>query len=96
MTTSNIKSALTFGIGFAGGWAARSLADSPQGVGVKLMQLAINARERATKWGAVASERMEDMLAEARSRIPKDATNEVTKRATSGPGHNAPMLNEEA
>jgi len=30
-SNSNIKSLLILGVGFVGGWTARSLADSPQG-----------------------------------------------------------------
>lgn len=66
--TSNMKSILAFSVGFAGGWAARSLADSPQGVGVKLLEIAMNAKERIGRWAAVERERLEDMVAEARSR----------------------------
>jgi hypothetical protein len=70
----NMKSVLTLGVGFAGGWAARSLADSPQGVGVKLLEIAMNAKQRIGGWAAVEGERLEDMLAEARSRIEPDAS----------------------
>jgi len=66
---SNMKSLLAFGLGFAGGWAARSLADSPQGVGVKLLEMAIRAKERVGKWVAVERENLEDMVAEARTRV---------------------------
>jgi hypothetical protein len=65
---SNIKSVFAFGVGFAGGWAARSLADTPQGVGVKLLEIGINAKERVGRWAASERERLEDMMAEARSR----------------------------
>ena len=70
---SNIKSVFAFGAGFVGGWAARSLADSPQDVGVKLLEIAMDAKERVGRWAAVERERLEDMLAEARSRVAPDA-----------------------
>ena len=35
---SSAKSILAFGVGFVSGWAARSLADTPEGVGVKLLE----------------------------------------------------------
>jgi len=81
---SNMKSVLAFGLGFAGGWAARSLADSPQGVGVKLLEIAINAKERLGRWAAVERERLEDMLAEARSRTDQDTTATPRIRAVRG------------
>lgn len=71
---SNMKSAMAFGVGFVGGWAARSLADSPQGVGVKLLEVAMNAKERVTRWAAVERERLDDMLEEARSRAKPEVS----------------------
>lgn len=68
----NTKSVLVFGVGFAGGWAARSLADSPQGVGVKLLHVAMNAKQRVTRWAATERERLEDMMAEARAKAEPD------------------------
>ena len=70
----NIKPLLIFGAGFAGGWAARSLADSPQGVGVKLIEIAMSAKERVGRWAAVERERLEDMVAEARSKAEPNVT----------------------
>jgi hypothetical protein len=70
----NMKSVLVFGVGFAGGWAARSLADSPQGVGVKLLQVAMNTKQRVTRWAAAERERLEDMMAEARAKAEPDIT----------------------
>ena len=67
-----IMSVLALGVGFAGGWAVRSLADSPQGAGAKLLQIAMNTRERMGRWAAVEAERLDDMLAEARSRAEPD------------------------
>ena len=68
----NMKSLLVFGVGFASGWGARSLADSPQGVGVKLLQVAINAKQRVGHWAATERERLEDMMAEARAKAEPD------------------------
>ena len=81
---SNIKSILAFGVGFAGGWAARSLADSPQGVGVKLIEVAMNAKERVSRWAAVERERLEDMMAEARSKSEPDALPRSGAKSGSG------------
>ena len=89
--TSNIKSVLVFGAGFVGGWAARSLADSPQGVGVKLLEIAMNAKERVGQWAAVERERLEDMMAEARSRVEPDASN--GNGSGNGAGHKARTMN---
>jgi hypothetical protein len=89
--TSSIRWALALGAGFVGGWAARSLADSPQGAGVKLLEIAINARERIAEWAAVERERLEDMLAEARARIESDEA-----RAGNGSGAQARTVNGEA
>jgi hypothetical protein len=63
-----LKSVLALTIGFIGGWAVRSLADSPQGAGVKLLEIAMDVKERVGHWAAVEAERLEDMLAEARSK----------------------------
>lgn len=58
----------TFALGFGAGWAVRSISDSSQGVSVKLMEVALKAKERFTHWAAIERERLEDMMAEARSR----------------------------
>jgi hypothetical protein len=63
----SIKWVLAIGVGVVGGWAARSLADSPQGAGVKLLEIALKTRERVGRWAALEAERLDDMLAEARS-----------------------------
>lgn len=89
---SNVKSVLLFGVGFVGGWAARSLADSPQGVGVKLLEIGLNAKDKVGRWARLEGERLEDMLAEARARIelepadPDETTNGAAHpaRTTSG------------
>lgn len=63
---------LAFGGGFAVGWAVRSLADSPEGVGVKLMGMALRAKDRVGGWAAAERDRLEDMVAEARSTVEPD------------------------
>jgi hypothetical protein len=79
---------LAIGIGFIGGWAARSLADSPQGAGVKLLEIAMIAKERASRWAAIEAERLEDMLAEARSTDGRSKAEAVSRptRAVNGSG----------
>jgi hypothetical protein len=52
-----------------GGWAIRSLSDTPEGAGVKLLEIGIKTKDRVGRWAAVEGERLEDMLAEARSRV---------------------------
>ena len=99
---SNIKWALALGVGLAGGWAARSLSDSPQGAGVKLLEIALKAKDRMARWAAVEGERLEDMLAEARSRAepevktrPNGAANKSGAKGHSGNGRRATRLREE-
>jgi len=62
-----IKIILALGVGLAGGWAARSLGDSPQGAGVRLLEIAMNLKEEVEHWVAVEREHLEDLLAEANS-----------------------------
>lgn len=81
----SMKSVLTFGLGFAGGWAARSLADSPQGVGVKLLEVAMNAKERVSRWAAIERERLEDMMAEAHARAKPGSSEANETTNDSGP-----------
>ena len=69
---SNAKWLVALGVGVAGGWALRSLADSPQGAGVKLMEIALKAKDRVGHWAAVEGEHLEDMLAEARAKVEPD------------------------
>ena len=69
---SSMKWVLALGVGLAGGWAARSLSDSPEGAGVKLLEIAIKAKERIDQWAAVERERLDDMMAEARSNISRE------------------------
>ena len=90
---------LAIGVGFVGGWAARSLADSPQGAGVKLMEIAMVARERLGRWVAIEAERLEDMLAEARSAeggAKAEADISRPSRATNGSGGNARVAKKRA
>jgi len=70
---SGIKWALAIGAGVAGGWAIRSLADSPEGAGVKLLEIGIKTKDKISGWAAVERERLDDMLAEAQSNIAREA-----------------------
>ena len=83
---SNIKWVLALGVGVVGGWAARSLSDSPEGAGVKLLEIGLKAKEKVDRWAAVERERLEDMLAEARSNISREneATNKSEHKSQSG------------
>ncbi len=67
-----MKSFYVFALGFGAGWAVRSISDSPHGVGVKLMEVGMKAKERISQWAAVERERLEDMMAEARVRHGKN------------------------
>jgi len=68
---SSMKWILAFGAGVVGGWAARSLSDSPEGAGVKLLEVALKAKDQVESWAAVERERLDDMVAEARSNIAR-------------------------
>jgi len=85
---SSMKWVLALGVGLAGGWAARSLSDSPEGAGVKLLEIAIKAKERADRWAAVERERLDDMMAEARSNISRE--NEAANKS----GHKRPSASK--
>jgi len=78
---SGFKWLLAFGVGVAGGWAIRSLSDSPEGAGVKLLEMGIKAKDRASAWAAVERERLDDMLAEAHANIARESA------AANKPGH---------
>ena len=69
---SSIKWVLAIGAGLAGGWALRSLADSPEGAGVKLLELGIKAKDQVSSWAAEERDRLDDMLAEAHSNIARE------------------------
>jgi hypothetical protein len=76
---SKMKWVLALGVGVVGGWAIRSLSDTPEGAGVKLLEIGIKTKDRVGRWAAVEGERLEDMLAEARSRVEPEFGG--TKRA---------------
>jgi len=61
-----MKSVFSFALGFGAGWAVRSMADSSEGVGIKLMAVALKTKEHFDQWIAVEREHLEDMFAEAR------------------------------
>jgi hypothetical protein len=77
-----MRSFIAFAAGFGSGWALRSIADSPQGVGVKLLEVAYTAKERLSEWAAVERERLEDMMAEARSNAERARPNGTNGHAT--------------
>jgi hypothetical protein len=84
----NIKWVLALGVGLAGGWAARSLSDSPQGAGVKLLEIALKTKERVGRWAALEAERLDDMLAEARATAEPNVARSNGAANKSGPkGH---------
>jgi hypothetical protein len=64
---------LGYASGFVTGWVVRSISDSPQGVAVKLLEKAHDAKERVVRWTSLQRERLEDMLAEARAGAGQDA-----------------------
>lgn len=80
---SGMKWMLALGVGIVGGWAARSLSDSPEGAGVKLLELGIKTKDQVDAWLAVERERLDDMMAEARSNIAHEA---AAKSAHEGHG----------
>lgn len=87
-----MRSLIAFVVGFGSGWAVRSLADSPRGVGVTLLRAAHDARERVALWAATERERLEDMMAEARSEAGHGAARAGAGgngASTRGPGRQA-------
>lgn len=64
-----MRSLVAFVLGVGTGWALRSIADSPEALGVKLLETAYDAKDRVSLWLAAERERLEDMLAEARSNV---------------------------
>jgi hypothetical protein len=80
---SKMKWVLALGVGVVGGWAIRSLSDTPEGAGVKLLEIGIKTKDRVGRWAAVEGERLEDMLAEARSRVEPEfrGTNGAAKES---------------
>ena len=71
-----MKTLVTFVVGFGAGWAVRSLADSPHGVGVKLMSVACRTKDQIDRWLNVERERLADILAEARAKTQSEAASE--------------------
>jgi hypothetical protein len=53
---------------------------------VKLLEIAIKAKERVDRWAAVERERLDDMMAEARSNISREneAANKSGHKSHSG------------
>ena len=92
MASSSKITLLAVGVGLGAGWAIRSLADSPQGAGVKLLEIALDAKERVGRWVAVEAERLEDMLAEARMKAEPDITRPT--KASNGSGDESQSGNE--
>jgi hypothetical protein len=68
-----MRTLIAFVVGFGGGWAVRSLADSPHGVGVTLLRAGHDARERLARWLATEREHFEDLVAEARADVEPSA-----------------------
>jgi hypothetical protein len=63
-----LSSMVSFAAGVACGWVARSIADTPQGVGVKVLEATMNAKDRIVRWAALECERLEDMMAEVQAK----------------------------
>ena len=84
---SKMKWVLALGAGVVAGWAVRSLSDTPEGAGVRLLEMGIKTKDRVGRWAAVEGERLEDMLAEARSRVEPEFGG--TKRAAKESKHGA-------
>jgi hypothetical protein len=91
---SEIKWILALGVGVVGGWAARSLSDSPEGAGVKLLEIGLKTKDRVGRWVAVEGERLDDMLAEARSNIAREdeTTNKSGRKRPSGNKRGAKLV----
>lgn len=67
----SLKTVISFAVGFGAGWAVRSLADSPHGVGVKLAEVAHRAKAQVNRWAATERERVADIIAEGRSKAER-------------------------
>lgn len=94
---SGMKWILAFGVGVVGGWAARSLSDSPEGAGVKLLEAGLKAKDRLEAWAAVERERLDDMVAEARSNIAREeAMNKSGHHAKAGSKRGAHVVMRES
>jgi hypothetical protein len=75
-----MRSLVAFALGVGTGWALRSIADSPEGLGVKLLEIAYGAKERLSLWLAEERERLEDLVAEARSKVEPIRKNGPSRR----------------
>lgn len=64
---SPLGGTFSFIAGFVCGWAVRSTVDSPQALSVKVLGIALQAKNKVNRWLAVERERMTDILAEARA-----------------------------
>lgn len=94
---SSMKWILAFGAGVVGGWAIRSLSDSPEGAGVKLLEVGLKAKDRLESWAAVERERLDDMMAEARSNIAREeAVNKSGHHAKTGSKRRAHVVMRES
>jgi len=67
-----MRSLFAFAVGLGSGWALRSVSESPEGAGEKLLEAALTAKGRFGRWAAVERERLEDMLAEARANAARN------------------------
>jgi hypothetical protein len=65
---------VSFVAGFVSGWATRSISDTPHGVGVELLEVAIKTKTHVEKWAAAEYERLADMTAEAQSRVSQTSS----------------------
>jgi len=61
-------------LGVAGGWVIRSIAESPHGVGVELMSVALKTKDSIESWASAEYERVADMTAEARSKLAQGSS----------------------
>jgi hypothetical protein len=75
-----MKSFIVFAFGFGTGWAVRSLADSPHGVGVKLAEVAHRAKKQVNRWAATERERIVDIIAEGRFRAEQGSVFSKAKK----------------
>ena len=75
----SLKIAIVFAAGFGAGWAVRSMADSSQGVGVKLAEVTFRTKKQVSRWAARERERLADILAEGRARAEQVTRSESVK-----------------
>jgi len=93
---SSLKWILAIGAGVAGGWAIRSLSDSPEGAGVKLLEIGIKTKDKIAGWAAVERERLDDMLAEANANIAHEKAANPTGRESEMSYKRARLVKREA